>query len=136
MRACLVLPIFCCVSCAPSHPRADEFLPDFNRSFAEAESAFEKGIENKGRLLVARKHFSDSTDAYLKLHRSGSVRSPQLYRNLGNAAVLADRWPIAIWAYHVGLKLDPNESHLREQLAFVRGKVTYSPKGQGRPEPD
>jgi len=102
---------------------------------AAAESAFRQGVENKPRLLVARKHFSVAVDAYRELHRRG-YRSAALYRNLGNAGVLADRWPEAIWAFHVGLRLDPNDSVMQEHLAFARGKVLYPLAGQGRPEAD
>jgi hypothetical protein len=102
---------------------------------AQAERTFRQGVESKARLLEARKHFADAADSCLELHRRG-VRSPALYRNLGNAAVLADRWPEAIWAYHVGLKLDPNDRELREHLAFVRGKTLYPASGKGQPEPD
>src|SRR5262249_3252386 len=66
-------------------------------------------------------------------HQQG-VRSPDLYLNLGNAALLADRWPEALWAYHMGLKLDPNNAQLREHRDFVRAKVTYPASGHGRPE--
>jgi hypothetical protein len=102
---------------------------------ALAEAAFRQGVEHRSQLLAARKHFSRATDLYRDLHRRG-VRSTALYLNLGNAAVLADRWPVAIWAYHLGLKLDPNDRTLREHLAFVRAKVIYPPAGQGRLEPD
>lgn len=102
---------------------------------ANADAAFRLGVENQLKILIARKHFASATDGYRDLHQRG-VRSPALYLNLGNAATLADRWPEAIWAYHQGLKLDPNDQRLREQLAFVRGKVIYPPAGQGRPEPD
>jgi hypothetical protein len=114
-------------------------LADGERSDAEvaaqAERAFRQGVESKTRLLEARKHFGDAADHCLELHRRG-VRSPALYRNLGNAALLADRWPEAIWAFHIGLKLDPNDRELREHLAFVRGKTLYSASGQAQPEPD
>jgi len=102
---------------------------------AQAERAFRQGVESKTRLLEARKHFADTADLCLELHRRG-IRSADLYRNLGNAAVLADRWPEAIWAYHVGLKLYPNDAELHAQLAFVRGKVLYPASGKGQPEPD
>ncbi len=98
---------------------------------AEAQGAFERGVDSKSRLLQARKHFSESTDAYLELHRRG-IRTPALYANLGNAAVLADRWSEAIWAYQLGLKLDPNDKAMRDHLTFARGKVIYPPAGQGR----
>lgn len=102
---------------------------------ADAQAAFREGIQNKGRLIQSRADFSKSADAYLELHRR-DVHNPALYRNLGNAAALADRWPVAIWAYHVGLKLDPNDRAMREHLAFARSKVLYPAAGQGRPEAD
>jgi hypothetical protein len=37
-----------------------------------------------------------------------------------------------LWAYHAGLKLDPNHAGLREHLAFLRDKVVYPPARQGR----
>jgi hypothetical protein len=85
--------------------------------------------------LLARTHFAEAANRYLDLHRRG-VRCPALYRSLGNAALLADRWPEAIWAYHVGLKLDPNDAAMREHLAFARAKVLYPPSGEGRLDAD
>ncbi|MBI3821602.1 MAG: hypothetical protein HY289_02870 [Planctomycetes bacterium] len=102
---------------------------------AEAEAAFRKGAENKPRLLVANKHFANAADRYRELHQRG-VRSPALYLSLGNAAVLADRWSEAIWAYQMGLMLDPNHTAMREHLAFVRAKVIYPPDGRGRLKPE
>jgi hypothetical protein len=100
-----------------------------------ADAAFARGVENRTRVLVARKDFADAADRYRALHELG-VRSPGLYLALGNAATLADRWPEAIWAYQQGLKLDPNNTDLRAHLAFVRAKVIYPPANLGRPEPD
>jgi hypothetical protein len=108
---------------------------DTEQLVARAEAAFACGVETKTRLLESRKHFSTATDAYLELHRRG-LRSAKLYANLGNAAMLADRWPEAIWAYNVGLLLDPNDRTLREHLAIARAKILYPPSGQGRLEPD
>jgi hypothetical protein len=103
--------------------------------FAQAEDAFRQGVDNKIRILQARKHFSEAADAYRELHCRG-VRSPALSLNLGNAALLADRWPEAVWAYHGGLRLDPNDRTLRKNLEFARAKVLYPPAGQGRPDAD
>jgi hypothetical protein len=125
----LVLLLCASITSAQSAPTNNEQL------CADAEAAFKRGVEQKEVLLVARKHFVEATDLYLELHRRG-VRTPALYLNLGNAATLADRWPEAIWAYHMGLKLDPNDAALPRHLAFVRGKVIYPPAGQGRPEAD
>lgn len=102
---------------------------------AKAEAAFRQGVESQPRLLEARKHFSRATDYYLQLNDGPRyVSSPGLYRSLGNAAMLADRWPEAIWAYQCGLRLDPNDRTMRDHLAFARAKVLYPPAGQGRPE--
>jgi hypothetical protein len=130
MRSCLIgLAVF-----LPAVALADGERSDAEVA-AQAERAFRQGVESKTRLLEARKHFADAADLCLELHRRG-VRSPDLYRNLGNAAVLADRWPEAIRAYHVGLKLDPNDRDLHAQLAFVRGKTLYPASGKGQLEPD
>ena len=97
----------------------------------KARTAFEEGTEHKDQLLAARRDFGRATDHYLELHRR-EVRSAALYRELGTAALLADRWPEAIWAYQMGLTLDANDRVLRERLAFARGKVIYPAAGQGQ----
>ena len=113
-----------CLTLAQSSVRANVGI------VATAKSAFQQGVDNQTRFLLARKHFSEATDAYLELH-NGGVRSPSLYLNLGNAATLADRWPLAIWAYQVGLQLDPSNRDLRDHLGFVRNKVLYPASGLG-----
>ncbi|MSQ93344.1 MAG: hypothetical protein EXR98_02170 [Gemmataceae bacterium] len=115
----------------PAQTQADSVAAE--ATLDKAQAAFRQGVENKPRLLQARKHFSEATDGYWQLHEQG-YRIAALYRSLGNAAVLADRWPEAIWAYQCGLKLDPNDRSMREHLAFVRAKVLYSPSGLGRPD--
>lgn len=119
----------------PAFGQAQDSLRTDEEILAQAEAAFQRGVENKSRFLLARTHFSEATNRYLELHRHG-IRSPALCRSLGNAALLADRWPEAIWAYHVGLLLDPNDAVMREHLAFARNKVLYPPSGEGRLEPD
>jgi hypothetical protein len=114
---------------ALAHAQTDEEI------LAQADAAFQRGVENKSRFLLARTHFAEAANGYLELHRRG-MRSPALYRSLGNAALLADRWPEAIWAYHVGLNLDPNDAVMREHLAFARAKVLYPPSGEGRLDAD
>ncbi len=104
-------------------------------SLEKADAAFRAGVEKKAVVLAARKHFAEATDHYLDVHRRG-IRSPSLYLKLGNAAALADRWPEALWAYHMGLKLDPNNARLRTHLTFVRAKVIYPPANFGRPDAD
>jgi hypothetical protein len=125
MRALMAVAIVLVGVSARASTRSDEEVR------AEAQAAFHQGVLNKNKLLEARKEFSTATDAYLELHQRG-IRNPALYGNLGNAAVLADRWPEAIWAYHMGLKLDPNYGDLRDHLTAVRGKILYPTAGQGR----
>jgi hypothetical protein len=102
---------------------------------AQAEAAFQRGVESKGRFLQAREHFSEATDKYKTLHEKG-VRSSGLYRSVANAAYLADRWPEAIWAYQCGLQVDPNDNAMRAHLAIARARVLYPPSGEGRLEAD
>lgn len=120
-----VIPLLVLAFASPAIARTNEEI------LAEAQTAFRTGVEHKDRLLLARVDFSRAADAYYELHERG-VRSSSLYRNLGNAAVLADRWPEGIWAYQMGLALDPNDRAMREHLAFARGKVIYPVAGQGR----
>jgi hypothetical protein len=120
---------------APSFGQAQQSTRTDEEILAQAEAAFQRGVEHKTRFLLARTHFSHAADRYIELHER-RVRNPALYRSLGNAALLADRWPEAIWAYRVGLKLDPNDAIMREHLAFVRAKVLYPPSGEGRLDAD
>jgi hypothetical protein len=121
--ACLVMVIALPVSAV--EPASNEEIA------AWTDAAFAKGVEHKTHIFEAPKHFAEAANGYRKLH-DRRVRSPALYANFGNAAVLANRWPEAIWAYQLGLKLDPNDAAMREHLAFARAKVIYPPAGQGR----
>jgi hypothetical protein len=128
--ACLLI-----VASFPAFARAQGSTRPDEEIGSQADAAFRRGVDNQTRILRARKDFSAATDAYLELHRRG-IRNPALYLNLGNAALLADRWPEAIWAYHTGLQLDPNDRRLRQHLEFARGKVIYPLSGQGRLDAD
>lgn len=129
MRTLIVAVIgwIACAGVAPADPPARDEIR------ADAERAFDLGVKHQARLLQSRKHFATAADRYLELHQQG-VRDPALYLNLGNAAFLADRWPEALWAYHVGLKLDPNDARLRGHREHVRAKVLLPQYGQGRNE--
>src|SRR5262249_5029636 len=73
-------------------------------------------------------------DALDELRLRG-VHNPTLYRNLGNANLLADDVGRAIFAYRVGLRLAPNDPSLRAGLVEGRKRVVYSPADPrfGRP---
>src|SRR5262249_38910179 len=66
--------------------------------------------------------------------RRRGVSNVPLYRNLGNAHLLAGNLPRAILAYRLGLRLDPGNARLREALAVAREQVVF-PEGEslGRP---
>jgi hypothetical protein len=60
-----------------------------------------------------------------------------LYRNLGNAYLLAGELPQAILAYRRGLRLAPRDTALRENLTQARALVAYPEEGSfARPVPD
>src|SRR5438105_5770653 len=63
-------------------------------------------------------------------------RSAAYFHNLGNAHFLADQLPEAILAYQHGLRLDPNDGGLRENLEYARARVQAPFGERGRPEAD
>lgn len=97
---------------------------------ARAEAAFRQGRASAGR-ADARKHFAEAASCYRQLHDRGA-RNVHLYRNLGNAALLADQLPRAVWAYRHALRLAANDRAARESLDYVRSRVGY-PENRGRP---
>jgi len=102
---------------------------------AEANAAFDQGVQERTLLLKARRQFALAADGYHELHHRG-IRSAALYANLAHAAALADRKAEALWACHLGLRLDPNHSRLRNHLTIMRGKVLYPAALQGRLDAD
>jgi hypothetical protein len=97
----------------------------------QAEAAFREGCQAQGPL--AKEAFRRAADRYAELHRRG-VRSPALYRNLGNASLLAGDLPGAILAYRRGLRLAPNDADLQSSLAYAREQVVQGlTDSHGRP---
>ncbi len=113
-------------------PSPDELL-------AQAESAFRDGLqrvaEAPDRPAEARQCFGRAARLYEKLLRAGADNAA-LYRNLGNASLLAGDLPRAILAYRRGLLLKPNDHALRRNLAFAREEVALPPGSLGRPPVD
>jgi hypothetical protein len=56
------------------------------------------------------------------------------FHNLGNAYFLADRLPEAILAFRRGLRLDPNDGGLADNLDYARARVQNLFGNRGRPE--
>lgn len=101
-----------------------------------AEAEFQKGVELRQARDKARPHFRNAASSFEELRQHG-VSNADLYRNLGNAYLLADDLPRAILSYHRGLLLAPNDSGLRESLAEARQHVVYPASGDlGRPQSD
>jgi hypothetical protein len=98
-----------------------------------AETEFHEGVHLRQAKEQARPHFRNAAGYYRALEERG-VRNPLLYRNLGNAYLLADDLPRAILTYQRGLRLSPNDAALRDGLAEARARVVYPPSGDlGRP---
>jgi tetratricopeptide (TPR) repeat protein len=101
----------------------------------QAETAFREGVSARGKPDEA-KFFRKASEYYEELRQRGADNS-DLYRNQGNAALLAGGLAEAILAYRRGLRLDPNDRELRESLAYARDQVVYSPTDHfGRPDID
>jgi hypothetical protein len=87
-----------------------------------AETSFRQGIETRSEAGKGRPHFAQAAAAYEALHRQG-YRNVDLYRNQGNAYLLADDLAQAILAYRRGLRFAPNDGPLLANLAYARGQV-------------
>lgn len=100
---------------------------------AEAEAAFQAGLEHLDDANKARPYFSRAARLYDELRQQGGDH-PDLYLNQGNAYFLADDLPRAILSYRCGLRLAPSDPELRANLAHAREKVIYPQQGRyGRP---
>jgi hypothetical protein len=103
----------------------------------QAEDAFAEGVQQAaGKPNDARMCFGCSAVLYERLLQTGAA-NPALYRNLGNAHLLArdpenaadDGLPRAILAYRRGLRQDPSDGELQRNLEFARQQVNYPPPG-------
>jgi len=107
-------------------------LPD-RELLERAQSEFQEGVRLRQAADRARPHFRSAAGDFEELRRRGAGNA-LLYRNLGNAYLLADDLPQAILSYHRGLRLMPNDHLLRESLADARERVVYPASGTlGRP---
>ncbi|GEM_PF-583449 len=101
-----------------------------------AEAEFQEGVHLRQARDQAEPHFRNAAGYFDELRQRG-VCNAALYRNLGNAYLLADDLPHAILSYHRGLHLAPNDLDLRESLAEARQRVVYPASGDlGRPRSD
>jgi hypothetical protein len=89
-----------------------------------AEESFAEGVRVRHQADSARPHFRTAARYFDELRRRGAS-NPTLYRNLGNAQVLADDLPHGILSYHRGLRLSPQDPELRGCLEAARELVVY-----------
>ncbi len=89
-----------------------------------AADSFRHGVELRDDPVSARAHFRTSADQWEQARQHG-VANPALFRNQGNACLLADDLPGAILAYRRGLWLVPNDPELQLLLAHARSEVIY-----------
>lgn len=101
-----------------------------------AEQEFLQGVEMRNSRDKAVPHFQVSVKYFEELRRRG-IRNPGLYRDLGNASLLANDLPRAILSYRRGLQLDPTDLFLQAGLNEARSRVVYATTGGfGRPPAD
>ena len=130
MRFVIVLGWACSLGAGEAGPGE----PPAQHRLEQARTAFQLGVQAQRQPAEARDHFAQAAADLEPL--SGPGRSPAFFLGLGNAEALAGRWPQAIWAYHCGLKLDPNNADLHEHLETARSLVNYPSGGRGRPKAD
>src|SRR3954454_9775169 len=115
MRGMILVAVPCLLGLVglarPGEPSREERL-------ARAQERFRLGVEKLREPAEARRFFEQATEEFARLY--GGARSPAFYLGFGNAAALAGRWPVAIWAYHCGLQIDPNDGALRAHLEHAR----------------
>jgi hypothetical protein len=116
----------------PGSAPGGEALPDAD-VLRQAETAFRDGARLHERPAEARRAFTEAAEQYEELQRRGAA-NVALFRDEGNAYLLAGDLPRAILAYRRGLRLAPNDAVLRGNLDFARSQVAYPQPGTfGRP---
>jgi len=94
----------------------------------QAREAFAEGVRQRDDADQARPLFRRSADLFEELRRRGAA-NPALFRDQGNACLLADDLAGAILAYRRGLRLAPNDRALQQLLADAREQVVYAQPG-------
>src|SRR5262245_31259473 len=88
------------------------------------EEAFAAGLHERQNGGSGREQFLAAARHYEELRARGA-RNALLYRNLGNAYLLADDLPRAILICRLGLRLEPGDRALGENLARARERVVF-----------
>jgi hypothetical protein len=90
-----------------------------------ANEAFAEGVRQRDNADQARPHFRRSADLFEQLRHRGAA-NPALFRDQGNACLLAGDLAGGILAYRRGLRLAPNNRALQQLLAEAREQVVYA----------
>jgi hypothetical protein len=102
----------------------------------ETATAFAEGLRRRQAGERSRAQFQAAAAACEELRRRGASNA-LLYRNLGNARLLASDLPGAILAYREGLRVEPGDAVLRRNLAAARNLVAFAEGSRlGRPPED
>ncbi len=94
----------------------------------QAESAFYYGWSSRDTPARARQSFRAAAVHYEVLRQRGA-HNAALYRNLGNAHLLAGDLSKAILAYRRGSRMAPADRALHASLAHARAQVAYASPG-------
>ena len=125
----MVLVLMTLLAAADERPSDAELL-------ARAEASFAAGLDARRQSARARELFAAAARDYGALHARG-YHNADLYRNQGNACLLADDVAGAVLAYRRGLRLAPNDRGLQRGLAAARERVVGpTPAAFGRPPDD
>jgi tetratricopeptide (TPR) repeat protein len=101
-------------------------------TLAEADRWFGQGIAEQDS-TAARQSFAQAARHYQKLV-DNSLHQPELLRQLGDAYLLAEDLPHAIFAYRRALKQAPHLQAAWDHLELARDRVPY-PNGDERHRP-
>ncbi|MCI0376694.1 MAG: tetratricopeptide repeat protein [Gemmataceae bacterium] len=106
-----------------------------------SQEEFTLGVAVQRRGKYGQKYFQSAAGHYegiLRGHQEGrfpeSPCKPAFFLNWGNAAFLGNQLPEAILAYRRGLRLDPGDQRLSDNLEYARAQVHYSFGDTGKPE--
>lgn len=94
----------------------------------QARVAFGEGMRLREDPVGAREQFRKAVEMYETLYRRGNL-NPDLARNQGNAALLADDLAPAVLAYRRGLRLEPANNALQHGLALARERMSQRIEG-------
>ena len=130
LKVMLLTLLMGCAATALAAPDNDADL------LQRADQAVQEGLKRNENRQQARPYYLDAARQFEALHEHG-VRNPELYRDLGNAYLLAGEVPHAILAYRRGLRFAPSDHVLQTNLIYAREQVDFpSPDNFGRPPRD